>query len=569
MKFKRLLVLLITLISSLSIQAQLTVSFSHNINGSLWGVYPWVYFNVSSSGGGVLTQWNWNFGGSRVSTHKWQNTAQVAYTYPGTYNVCLNVTDTLSNQASYCDSVTVPCISKFTSTINSPSVQFNNYSFISGSDYSWNFGDGSPLNTGKSPLHTYIQGGRFNVCLTVTDSLTNCTSTYCDTVEVLGTSPCSASFSYNMVGPTSIDFINTSSNGTGAAYVMDFGDGRSQRIFGNVNHHYYSSGSYNVCLTVLDSSNWCSASYCDTIIVNGQWHQWSIYGKIYYTDSLDHDSLRIYLIKEDPTFSTPYLVAVDSMDTFNYFQFQQVDTGRYYVKAAILSGEPNHYNYFPTYFDNELLWSNADQLHLSNSNQYPFYWLRAGTNLGGPGFIGGFVSMGANLLPGDPIPNVPILLMNNLDEPVQHTVTDGNGDYGFSNLAYGTYKIYTDILNVLSDPVVVSIGPGNPSIDNIKIEVNSTGSSGGPVETGISNYLSDEGFRIFPNPTSGRLKIQTDNHNGHVNIYDQTGKLIHSEEIKSHSDPVIVLPRSTENGMYIVRFNSGKKTYRQLLKVEK
>ena len=47
--------------------------------------------------------------------------------------------------------------------------------------YSWSFGDGNYAN-GRTPSHRYLNYGAHEVCLTITDSSMNCTSTYCDTV---------------------------------------------------------------------------------------------------------------------------------------------------------------------------------------------------------------------------------------------------------------------------------------------------------------------------------------------------------------------------------------------------
>jgi PKD repeat protein len=44
-----------------------------------------------------------------------------------------------------------------------------------GTSYSWNFGDGSPAQTGEPATHTYPNVGSYNVTLTVTTAL-GCTS---------------------------------------------------------------------------------------------------------------------------------------------------------------------------------------------------------------------------------------------------------------------------------------------------------------------------------------------------------------------------------------------------------
>jgi PKD repeat protein len=47
--------------------------------------------------------------------------------------------------------------------------------------YNWSFGDGS-FGTGRLPTHFYSDFGAHEVCLTISDSIMNCSSTFCDTV---------------------------------------------------------------------------------------------------------------------------------------------------------------------------------------------------------------------------------------------------------------------------------------------------------------------------------------------------------------------------------------------------
>jgi PKD repeat protein len=49
--------------------------------------------------------------------------------------------------------------------------------------YLWNWGDGN-YDTGQYPSHTYAAAGFYTICLTITDTIPNCTSTYCDSIYV-------------------------------------------------------------------------------------------------------------------------------------------------------------------------------------------------------------------------------------------------------------------------------------------------------------------------------------------------------------------------------------------------
>ena len=61
--------------------------------------------------------------------------------------------------------------------------------------YQWSFGDGSPINSEKSPVHVYQSAGKFSVNLTVTNSAGNSTLARPDYIEVSAPQPSE----YNLV----------------------------------------------------------------------------------------------------------------------------------------------------------------------------------------------------------------------------------------------------------------------------------------------------------------------------------------------------------------------------------
>lgn len=61
-------------------------------------------------------------------------------------------------------------IANFEKIINGLSVTFTDSSFYLPTQWSWNFGDGSPLSTQQNPQHTYAAEGTYNVVLTVSNA---------------------------------------------------------------------------------------------------------------------------------------------------------------------------------------------------------------------------------------------------------------------------------------------------------------------------------------------------------------------------------------------------------------
>ncbi len=147
------------------------------------------FTNLSNPLNGAFIYMSWNFGDGNFS-----NAISPTHTYAaaGSYTVTLNYFDSLTNcSATYSDSVFVQignpssCNASFTkakdSSVAYGVVLYNTSSNFGSHFYSWDFGDGI-TGSGRTPIHQYQNFGSYVVCLTITDSILNCTSTFCDTV---------------------------------------------------------------------------------------------------------------------------------------------------------------------------------------------------------------------------------------------------------------------------------------------------------------------------------------------------------------------------------------------------
>lgn len=65
--------------------------------------------------------------------------------------------------------------------------------------------------------------------------------------------------------PIAVDFISTSTIRKGT-YTWDFGDG-STSSDENPSHNYIQDGTYDVCLTIEDSTGYCTSSVCDEVTI--------------------------------------------------------------------------------------------------------------------------------------------------------------------------------------------------------------------------------------------------------------------------------------------------------------
>jgi gliding motility-associated-like protein len=219
------------------------------------------------------TSFTWDFGdGSPKLT---TGTASVFHNYsaPGTYNVQLILNDTA--YCNYPDTITkqLRIASLVKAGFETPptgcapyDAHFTNTS-QAGSQFIWDFGDGSPVSNETDPTHLYPNPGTYTIHMTAIDSGTcNIIDSTKLTITVYGNP--TVDFNAAPQPPTEntpISFANLSSSDA-IRFKWDFGDGDSLTTTSRavISHEYNATGKYNVCLTAYNQAN-CPATICKTV----------------------------------------------------------------------------------------------------------------------------------------------------------------------------------------------------------------------------------------------------------------------------------------------------------------
>lgn len=209
-----------------------------------------------------VNSWSWNNGNGQTSTA--QNPT-FTYNTPGTYTISL----TSQNTSLGCSGnktkqiVVVPLPNPtFTATPTSGCipliVNFTNTT-VGGSNFIWNFGDGSSNFNGQTPpAHTYNTNGSFTVSLTTTGVL-GCVKTTTIT-NLVHTNPPNAGFSASPMSgcsPLTVNFTDTSSSiDPITSWAWTFGNGQT---FNGQNPpaQIFTTGIYDVTLTII-TQNGCT-----------------------------------------------------------------------------------------------------------------------------------------------------------------------------------------------------------------------------------------------------------------------------------------------------------------------
>jgi len=539
---------------------------SHSINNpNASSTYTWILSNGAT------------FGGTNVN-HVIDNIIN-----PGTYVMCVTQTDTVANcTVTECDTFVilppvVTCDASFTTSVVSDSLVTHTItSPVATAAYYWHLPDGSNA-TGTSVsyvLNTYSTSHLTMVDMY--DSLTFCTDSvlYTFTAGIPPTGNCDPTFTTSVVSDTSVTHTVSNIN-PGAWYIWHLPNG-STTSGTSVNYvmNAYDS-AYVVCLVVVDTATNCTDSLCMTFAagiipvppVNG------ISGTVSNASGTPAGSAMVYLIDLINDSSGIILVAVDSTTTVQgTYSFTNIPLGNYFVKAALLSSDPSYTSYLPSYFANStnslgaLHWTNAATVSVPQTGMVSVSFnLVQGTNPGGPGFIGGFVSQGANktAAEGDAISGVLVILLDENDNPVAYTLSNAQGEFEFDNIAFGTYTVYAEVPGIPTTPGTVTLSAEKPNTNQVRIEVNSSyiftyvSSS-----TGFDN-LSEVVFDVYPNPMRDEVTIisSTDEagKSALVEIYDINGKSVLRENI-SLAGTNKINTSEISSGYYLIQIQTQTNT---------
>jgi gliding motility-associated-like protein len=213
----------------------------------------------------------WNFGDGSPNSN--QPTTTHTYTAAGSYTVTLtNTYASCTSTATSTINIGAALVPTFTAAPTSAcqaplAVQFNDQTAPVPTQWTWNFGDGSPNSSQQNPLHTYASTGNFNVTLTATTAA-GCTGTTTQTNAV------------NITAPTIIMAAQGACIGTAFTPVFSVktvdpvttytwsapGATPSTATGATPSFTYPSTGFYTISLTIQTTSG-CSATQTFTNVV--------------------------------------------------------------------------------------------------------------------------------------------------------------------------------------------------------------------------------------------------------------------------------------------------------------
>jgi len=241
-----------------------------------------LFTDFSSTTGGVIESWNWNFDDGTSLTVNSPENPNVTHTFAvaGFYEVTLTIRTSTGCYASHTSSIKINTAPETAFTYangcnNTPTLFTDNTQSAGGyaiTGWSWNFGDpASGINNSsatKNPQHTFSSEGTYNVTLT-TENSAGCTNSVTHTINTNPLKNLNFTQSSACKGTSATLSVDTTviKNADISAYLWNFGDGTPASTLAHPSHLFPNSGNYKVTLTITQLSG-CQSSVTKNVTIN-------------------------------------------------------------------------------------------------------------------------------------------------------------------------------------------------------------------------------------------------------------------------------------------------------------
>ena len=342
-------------------------------------------------------------------------------------------------------------------------------------------------------------------------------------------------------------------------WYWDFGNGDTSDLQ-NPSHVYDDYGTYNVCLAIT-AINPFSSIYCtDTIckqVAYGKPNTYNLGGQVFAgTYPLDDGIAYLYRI-----LSNNYIFPVETFhfDTLGYYYFYQIDEGNYLVKVDPEFHSSSFKQYIPAYYGNQANWGNGNIINLNQNNySVDIDLIKAQSYNSGQGKIPGNIRFLKDKLSPDESPavGIEILLMDESNNILTLTYSDQYGNFDFSNLAWGTYKIYAEMTGIYTSAITITLDADNPVCPDINLIISNHEIIIG-LEEDHTNSITYSG-NIYPNPAMDIANIEiyfSKPTNIRFEIYNRLGQLLQFKQQAFFSGKYIIPIKLSKlpNGMYFLK----------------
>lgn len=294
------------------------------------------------------------------------------------------------------------------------------------------------------------------------------------------------------------------------SWWWDFGDGTFSDLQ-DPTHLFPEPGIYIVSLTV--SALPASYEYYKTSTIVKQVQVaptqfYDIGGHVFtgLFPPIDLGLAYLYEITDDNQF-IPVDTAV--IDTLGYYLFHQLIEGKYTTKARLHEESAFYGTYIPTYLGNTLNWAQSQAVVLDHTNwECDIHLIQSEGIPTGSGRIMGQMMYDTAQVSSPLIPagDVEVVLLGEQGAHITCRVSDLQGDFEFSNMAYGTYQLYPDVAGVTTSPMFITISEDEPVAGGFSLVISEEEVTYLSIGENAEDLFGASGC-IYPNPAYDHVKL--------------------------------------------------------------
>jgi subtilisin-like proprotein convertase family protein len=495
-----------------------------------------------SSDDGYLKGWTLKFSvADSILTYSWNPTTGV------TTSMSLNTAITPPSTGAYILTTTnsVGCSVNDTVNLFVPAIN------VSATNDSLCFGMSTTLNSDATATTYWMPSGSLSsasgISVTATpgvttmyygsDFLFGCNATDSVLIEVNPLFTADAGFDQTICNGDSATLSSSATGGTWP-YIFTFNDGTtsfagpSELVGPTINTAYSLLVEDSFGCFAMDTTNVLVAPNTD------------IYGHVSYSGGAVASS-DVILYKYYPYTVHFDTVQITTTDAAGNYHFASVGHENYLIEVFPSASYPT---LIPTYYGNEFLWDSAYVIshYCAVDDTLDVTMVEDNILATGPGYLHGRIVQDTGYVraPGDPIPGVDVKLGRNPGgQMVTSGQTDSNGEYEFTNVAFGNYTVYADIPGLGRDSsYTFTVDSANSIYNYLNYVVDSNTVHYVPdAGVGITETAKTESgkFIVYPNPSKGNATIEYTigiSSDVSLGIYNMLGVKI-VELVNTHQQP--------------------------------
>ena len=495
----------------------------------------------------------------------------VQFFNPGNYDLSFDFVVCTDTSGGGNDTIIQGCENSFYTYQSGFDVQFFGEVYQEGDvTFSWSFGDGT-IGDGMEVSHTYASFGSYTVSL---ETVLNDTCNYISyqTIYLADTTGggndstnCQNDFQYTVDGMV-VSVFGFEVNGNDVSdYFWNFGDSDETTEGQNATHEYASAGDYVITLTTIGADS-CVAVTSKSITIGDNPSGAFLWGFVSVDNiPLDYGMVSLYSITADTVSGDSFvLFAETTVDSAGSYFFNDIPNGSYLILAQAAQNSVYYQNTFPTYYGDVIYWLDATIVVLGEpANPYNIY-LQVGDGVNaGEGIINGDV-MGEDFKNQLTIGEVSLFLLDENNTPLEITYSELNESFDFSNIAFGSYIVYAEVIGLTTEVAVITLDANNP-VAQVGIYIYPNG-----VTTGIDNPYTDIQVSgdLYPNPVDSYARLDLnllENANVEINILNQLGQIVdnRSELMNQGSNKLDLNTQSYPSGVYFLQIKTTSSTISQ------